>query len=45
MKGYIIDCDYVIRVKDYMERVELPRPTLRENVIVNDGEVLPIVLF
>ena len=27
MKGFIIDCDYLIRVKDYMK--DYPRPRLR----------------
>ena len=39
MKGYIIDCDFLIRVVDYM----YPRPTPKR-VIVNHGEVLPIIL-
>lgn len=39
MKGFIIDCDYLIKVVDYM----YPRPKLR-NSINNHGEILPIIL-
>ena len=42
MKGYTIDCKYIIRVSDLMQDVYLPRPT-KKNVIVNYGEVLPII--
>lgn len=39
MKGYSIDCDYLIRVKDHMP---LPRPDKR--LVDCDGSRLPIVL-
>ena len=29
MKGFIIDGDYLLPVKVYMERMNLPRPRLR----------------
>ena len=35
MKGYIIDCDYIRRVKDYMPR--------RKGVIDDDGSFIPII--
>ena len=38
MKGYIIDCKYVFRVKDYME---LPRPSRR--LLDSDGTRLPLI--
>lgn len=38
MKGYTIDCNFLIRVKDIMN---LPRPTRKH--IINDGEYLPII--
>lgn len=43
MKGYIIDCRYVIRVTDLMECLHLPYPR-RKNELINDGEILPIIL-
>ena len=42
MKGYIIDCRYVIRVCDLMECLKLPYPR-RKNELINDGERLPII--
>jgi hypothetical protein len=44
MDDSVIDSRYLIRVKDYMPLVELPRPRRKENFIVNYGEVLPIIL-
>jgi hypothetical protein len=38
MKGYIIDCDYIIQVKEYMP---LPRPTRKLTDI--DGSIIPII--
>jgi hypothetical protein len=37
-----IDEDYIISVKDLM-RKQLPRPTLKKTILVNDGEWLPII--
>ena len=42
MKGYIIDCDYVVRVCDLMKIAELPRPNKR--LIDSDGSILPLIL-
>lgn len=39
MKGYTIDCDYLIRVKDYYKK--LPRP--RKKLLDIDGTVLPLI--
>ena len=42
MRGIIIDCDYIIRVSDYMEKkVPLPRP--RKRLLTGDNEFLPII--
>ena len=38
----IIDCNYIIKVKDYMP-TPLPKPRLKPVVLVNDGEWLPII--
>jgi hypothetical protein len=38
MKGYTIDCRYIIRVRDYMP---LPRPNRR--LLDSDGSVLPLI--
>ena len=40
MKGLIIDCDYLIKVKYYM----YPRPKQRK-IIINHGEKLPIIMI
>jgi len=42
MKGYTIDCNYVVRVSNLMELLHLPYPKKR-NMIINDGEKLPII--
>ena len=42
MKGYTIDCNYVVRVKDLMKIAELPRPTRR--LLDCDGSRLPLIL-
>ena len=39
MKGYIIDCEYLIRVKDYHE--QLPRP--RKRLLDYDGSIIPLI--
>ena len=44
MKGYTIDCNYVVRVSHLMELLHLPYPRRRQNVLINDGERLPIIL-
>lgn len=36
-----IDCNYIIRVADYMNN-ELPRPS--KKLIDNDGSILPLIL-
>ena len=41
MKGYTIDCNYIVRVKDLMEMAKLPRP--RKRLIDNDGSILPLI--
>ena len=38
-EGYTVDCDYLIKVSDYM----YPRPKLK-NVVYNNDEILPIIL-
>ena len=42
MKGYTIDCRYIVRVKDLMKIAELPRPTRR--LLDCDGSRLPLIL-
>ena len=42
MKGYTIDCRYVIRVSKLMENLELPRPN--KKLLDNDGSKLPLIL-
>lgn len=45
MKGFIIDCDYLIRVVDYMD-TDYPPAQLKKPVkklYDNDGEKLPII--
>ena len=39
MLGYVIDCDYLIKVSDYM----YPKPKPRKKVVSNFDEVLPII--
>ena len=43
MKGFTVDCRYVVKVSKLMGLLHLPYPR-RRNVIINDGEVLPIIL-
>ena len=43
IKGYTIDCRYVIRVSELMECLKLPYPRRKQKYLVNDGEVLPII--
>ncbi len=40
-EGYIIDCDYVFNVHDYMEQINLPYP--RRRLKDSDGSHLPII--
>ena len=40
-EGYTIDCNYLINVKDYMERLMLPSP--RRRLRDNDGTYLPLI--
>lgn len=42
MKGYTIDCNYIVRVKDLMKIAELPRPSRR--LLDSDGSRLPLIL-
>ena len=42
MKGFVIDCNFLIRVCDLMEQLRLPYPR-RRNTLVNDDEILPII--
>lgn len=44
MKGMIIDCRYVVKVKELMEKAKLPTPRKKE-YLMGDGEILPIVLY
>ena len=39
--GYTVDCDYLISVRDCMERLMLPAP--RRRLTDNDGTRLPII--
>ena len=39
MKGYIIDCDYIIQVKELMTL--LPKP--RKRLLDSDGTRLPLI--
>ena len=39
MKGYIIDCAYIIKVSELMK--PLPRPV--KKLIDNDGTLLPLI--
>ena len=41
MKGYTIDCKYLIRVKDYHQELQKPRKRLLDN----DGTILPLILI
>ena len=41
MKGYTIDCKYIVRVKDLMKIAELPRPT--KKLLDSDGTILPLI--
>ena len=41
MKGYTIDCNYIVRVKDLMKAAELPRPSKR--LLDYDGTRLPLI--
>ena len=41
MKGYTIDCNYVVRVKDLMKVARLPRP--RKRLLDIDGTRLPLI--
>jgi hypothetical protein len=42
MKGYTIDCKYVVRVKNLMRIANLPRP--RKRLLDSDGTRLPLIL-
>ena len=41
MRGYTIDCRYVVRVCDLMKIAELPRPT--KKLLDSDGTILPLI--
>lgn len=41
MKGYTIDCKYIINVKEEMEKAMLPYP--RRRLRDSDGSVLPLI--
>ena len=43
MKGFIVDCNYVVRVKEIMWDVNLPYPRKKSNVLWNGDESLPII--
>ena len=40
-EGYTIDCDYLISVKECMERLMLPSP--RRRLRDSDGSILPLI--
>ncbi len=40
----IIDCNYIVKVKELMEKVKLPTPR-KKGYLQGDGEILPIVLY
>ena len=42
MKGIIIDCKYIVRVKDLMKFNKLPKP--RKRLLDSDGSILPVIL-
>ena len=42
MKGYTIDCNYIVRVKDLMKVAKLPRP--RKRLLDSDGTKLELIL-
>ena len=44
MKGYIIDCRYVVSVKKLMENLNLPFAR-RKGFLRNDDEILKIILI
>ena len=39
--GYTVDCDYLINVKDCMERLHIPAP--RRKLRDNDGTHIPLI--
>ena len=39
MKGYTIDCKYLVKVVDFM----YPRPTMKQ-YLLGDGEILPLII-
>ena len=41
MKGYTIDCNYIVRVKDLMKISKLPRP--RKKLLDSDGSKLELI--
>ena len=41
MKGFTIDCNYIIRVKELMKIAELPRPA--KKLLDSDGTQLPLI--
>ena len=43
VKGYSIDCRYVVRVSELMKNINLPAPRKRTKFLINDGEILPII--
>lgn len=43
MKGYIIDCDYIICVKKLMKDFDLPFPK-KKCFLKGDDELLPLIL-
>lgn len=44
MKGFIVDCKLVVRVKDLMEVLNLPTPRKRV-YLKGDGELLPLIIL
>ena len=44
MKGFTVDCKYIVKVKDLMEKAKLPTPW-KKRYLQGDGEILPIVLY
>lgn len=45
MKGYIIDCKYVVRVSELMKIINLPAPRKKTRYLKGDGELLPLIVL
>lgn len=45
IKGYTIDCRYVVRVSELMKNINLPAPRKRTRYLKGDGELLPLIVL